>query len=59
MNLKKAIKERGMTMTFIENEANIPARTLSQFNAGSKGLSIDNRKSLKKVLKKYKINFVV
>lgn len=59
MSIKKAIKEKGMTMAFIEVEAQIPARTLSQYNAGVKGIAEHHLHNLKKVLKKYKINYVV
>lgn len=59
MTLKQAIKSRGMTIGFLETEAKLPRNTLYNFVNGSKELPERHTNAVKKILKKYKINFVV
>ncbi len=59
MTLKEAIKEKGYTIGFLERQANLPANTFYNYVNGSKALPAIHKPAVKKVLKKYKINFVV
>lgn len=59
MTLKEAIKERGLSIGFLEREAGLPRNTLYNEVNGSKALPEVHKPAVKKILKKYKINFVV
>jgi predicted transcriptional regulator len=59
MILKNKIIEAGIKIGYIEKEAGIPKTALNQFLDGNRTLPKKQLDNLKKVLRKYKINFVV
>ena len=59
MILKTKILEAGIKIGYIEKEAGIPKTALNQFLDGNRTLPTEQLNRLKKVLRKYKINFVV
>ena len=56
MELKRKIIEAGLKIGYLEKKAGLPRTSLYQFLDGKKALTESNLDSLKKVLKKYKIN---
>lgn len=59
MTFKEAIKERGLSIGFLEREAGLPRNTLYNAVNGTWPLPEVHKPAVKKILKKYKINFVV
>lgn len=59
MTLKEAIKEKGLTIGYLEKQAELPRNTFYNYVNGSKALPEMHKPAVKKILKKHKINFVV
>lgn len=59
MELKNKIREAGLRIGYIEKKAGLSRTSLYQFLDGGRSLPKEKLVSLKKVLRKYKINFVV
>ena len=55
----KKIKAAGFTIGFLEGKMNLPRNTFQNFVNGAKPLPGKHLPTVKKVLKKYKINLVV
>jgi len=57
--LKQLIKSKGLSIGFLEKEAKLPGNTFYNFVNGSYPLPGKHRAAIKKVLKKYKINYAM
>lgn len=53
------IRERGLTIAFLEKEMQLPKNTLNNFINGYRPLKDEYKAIVKKIFKKYKINLVV
>ena len=59
LTLKEQIKNKGLKIGFLEKQAELPTCTLYNHINQKRPIPAHHLPALKKVLKKYKINFVV